>query len=53
MKNKSGYIFAIMSAGIFGFIPLMTKYFISIDLDFISSSFYRMSLWLITIFYNK
>lgn len=50
MNNKSGYIYAILSATIFGITPIMTKYLILLDVNPITASFYRMMLWLIPIY---
>lgn len=50
MKNKLGYLYAISSAIIYGIMPIFTKSLINFGINPITSSFYRMFLWLLPIF---
>ena len=47
--NKKGFIYAVSSAVIFGFMPLFTKIIYSMGAGSVSAGFYRVSLSLFTI----
>ncbi|CDZ74511.1 integral membrane protein [Peptoniphilus sp. ING2-D1G] len=47
---KKGIAYSLLSAVIFGAMPLMTKILYTFGMDFVSSAFYRMSLSLVFIY---